>query len=141
MSPRHTTLYVLLLALLSVLVLRVEAQHGSTNQPAREVNRMAKAAAAKEELEEPEFTGTIFNEQEVPPMIELGKDMEELLADGYWYGANVCSLRSCSKFIPGSSRPSLHIAAIASLSRPSYKPYTNSTTPPIHYQHPLSRKT
>jgi len=85
MSPRHSTFYALLFALLSILVLTVEAQHGSTNQPAREAARLAKAAVATEEPEEPEFTGTIFNEQEVPPMIELGKDMEELLADGYWY--------------------------------------------------------
>jgi len=141
MSPRHTTLYVLLLALLSILVLRVGAQHGSTNQPAREAIRLAKEAAAKDNPEEPEFTGTIFNEQEVPPMIELGKDMEAMLAEGYWYAFNVCRLCSCPKTTTGSSKPFLHIAATASLSRPSYKRYTNSTTPPIHYQHHLSRKT
>jgi len=141
MSPRHTTLYVLLLALLSVLVLKVEAQHGSTNQPAREAIRLAKEAAAKDSPEEPEFTGTIFNEQEVPPMIELGKDMEEMLADGYWYAPPVCRMSRYSKTMPGLLKPSLHIAATASLSHLSCKRYTNSTTPPTHYQHHPSRKT
>jgi len=141
MSPRYTPLYILFLALLSILVLRVEAQHGSTNQPAREAARLAKAAVAKEEPEEPGFTGTIFNEQEVPPMIELGKDMEEMLADGYWYalyGSRVCNI---SKPILGSSKPSLHTVATASLSRLSCKQSMNSTTPPIRCQHHLNRKT
>jgi hypothetical protein len=79
-----------LLVLLALLCVQIQAQRGDTNQPAREAIRIEKEQVAKDKLLKDgppveEFKGTLFNELEVPPMIDLGKTAEEDVKDGsYW---------------------------------------------------------
>jgi hypothetical protein len=79
-----------LLIVVGFLCLQIQAQRGDTNQPAREAVRLEKEQAVKDKLlnDGPpieEFKGTLFNELEVPSMIELGKTAENDVKDGsYW---------------------------------------------------------
>lgn len=90
--PRLSGLLGILFALVALLVLQAEAQGGATNQPARAALKLEKEQALAESreagLEDPEdveIKGTMFNGQEVPPLIDLsGKTLEEDIADGYW---------------------------------------------------------